>query len=649
MSVTTKDPILIVTTDTQVNLLLERVLKSAGHEIILSTNLETAEAVFKTASPALVILGEKFPDGLGLDFAAKIADRFPSLAILLFVYQETNQTLRRALTIGISDVLCLPLKSEELLNAVNSSLEHARQRKGWVAQETKRATDSLRSQVDELETLSRVGRNITGSLDLDSVLASVVDAAVELTGTEEGSLLLIDEASGELYMRASRNFQEEFVHTFRLPITDSLAGQVITTGKPVLYDESTVQKIKTSYLVHSLVYVPLQIRGKTIGVLGVDNRVKRIELNEHHVKLLSFVADYAVIAIENAHLFEDTNQERTKLETILTKTQDGVIVLDLDQNIILVNQAALNAYKLGETDIIGSKFDEVFTQCELLELVKTLDDSSTNRIEINLEDGRVLNAQITPIPDVGLAITMHDISYLKEMDRIKSDFVNTVSHDLRSPLTAILGYVELIERVGPISEVQRDFIRHVQVSVHNITNLVDDLLNLGRIEGGFDTRLDNLNLEQMVRLSIDSFRQQLANKGLRLAVDFPQDFPSFTGNPVQIRQVVDNLIENAIKYTSPGGLIKIHGDIEDSQLFIQFQDTGVGIPLLDLPYIFDKFYRASNIIDEASGTGLGLAIVKSIIENHQGRIWVESTVGEGSTFTVVLPKTKELKPRSTVE
>jgi signal transduction histidine kinase/DNA-binding response OmpR family regulator len=646
MSVPSKDPILIVTTDIQVNLLLERVLKSAGHTVQTSTDLAAAEAVFESASPLLVILGEKFPDGTGLEFAAKMVDRFPSLPILLFVYQETIQTLRKALSIGISDVLCLPLKPEELLNAVDSSLEQSRQRKGWLANETKRVTDGLRNQVDELETLSRLGRTITGSLDLDSVLSSVVDAAVELTGTEEGSLLLIDETSGELYMRASRNFQEEFVHTFRLPITDSMAGQVITTGQPLLYDQSTAQKIKTSYLVHSLVYVPLQIRGKIIGVLGVDNRIKRIELTEHHVRLLSFVADYAVIAIENAHLFANTNQERTKLETVLTKTQDGVILLDLDDRLMLVNQAALKAYKLGKTDIIGQKFEDVFTQCELLELVKTSETDGVNRIEINLDDGRVLNAQITPIADVGKAITMHDISYLKEMDRIKSDFVNTVSHDLRSPLTAILGYVELIERVGPVSDVQRDFIRHVQVSVHNITNLVDDLLNLGRIEGGFDTRLDNLNLEQMVRQSIEGFRQQLANKGLRLAVEFPQDYPSLTGNPVQMRQVVDNLLENAIKYTSPGGLIKVHGEVEDSQLFLQFQDTGVGIPPLDLPYIFDKFYRASNIIDEASGTGLGLAIVKSIIENHQGRIWVESILGEGSTFTVVLPKSRELKTRS---
>jgi two-component system NtrC family sensor kinase len=644
MSVSSKDPIFIVTTDSQVNLLLERLLKSAGHQVRIHTDLDSAEADIETNIPALVILGEKFPQGTGLDFAGKLADRFPSLPILLFVYQETIQTLRKALAIGISAVLCLPLKPEELLSAINQSLEQARQRKGWLASETKRVTDSLRSQVDELETLSRLGRTITGSLDLDSVLSSVVDAAVELTGTEEGSLLLVDEASGELYMRASRNFQEEFVRTFRLPITDSLAGQVITTGQPILYDQGTAQKIKTSYLVHSLVYVPLQMRGKTIGVLGVDNRVQRIELTDHHVRLLSFIAGYAVIAIENARHFANTSQERSKLETVLTNTQDGVILLDSEDRLMLVNQAALKAYKLGEIEIIGRNFADVFTQAELRELVRNLDEETPDHIEINLEDGRILNAQITPIPGVGKAITMHDISYLKEMDRIKSDFVNTVSHDLRSPLTAILGYVELIERVGPVSDVQRDFIRHVQVSVHNITNLVDDLLNLGRIEGGFDTRMDKINLESMIRQSIDSFRQQFANKGLRHVIEFDKNFPTFTGNPVQMRQVVDNLMENAIKYTSPGGLIKICGEHEDTQIFLHFQDSGVGIPPLDLPYIFDKFYRASNIIDEASGTGLGLAIVKSIIENHQGRIWVESVLGEGSTFTIVLPQSRKTKP-----
>jgi two-component system NtrC family sensor kinase len=204
-------------------------------------------------------------------------------------------------------------------------------------------------------------------------------------------------------------------------------------------------------------------------------------------------------------------------------------------------------------------------------------------------------------------------------------------------LTAILGYVELIERAGKVNDLQHDFIRRVQVSVHNITSLVDDLLDLGRIESGFDTRKEVIHLDQILRYSVEGLKKHLAEKNLSLEMAVPDNFPPIFANPVQIRQMVDNLLENSLKYTHPGGTIRVSGTVEQNQIIVQFADSGIGIPSLDLPYIFDKFYRAGNASSEMSGTGLGLAIVKSIVDNHLGRIWVDSTVGKGSTFTIVLP------------
>jgi two-component system NtrC family sensor kinase len=258
-------------------------------------------------------------------------------------------------------------------------------------------------------------------------------------------------------------------------------------------------------------------------------------------------------------------------------------------------------------------------------------------VEVALEDGRVFSAQRTRVPDVGVIVTLHDITYLKKLDRIKSDFVGTVSHDLRSPLTAILGYVELLERVGPVNDVQRDFIRRIQTSVHNITSLIDDLLNLGKIEAGFDTRKELLLLNQVIELSVDGLKSRIENKRIEMTLELAEPCPKVLASPIQLRQMTDNLIENAVKYTPPGGCVRIATRQEGSQIIFQVTDTGVGIPVIDLPYIFDKFYRASNVSGEVSGTGLGLAIVKSIVDSHQGRIWVESTPEQGSVFTVVLP------------
>ena len=485
----------------------------------------------------------------------------------------------------------------------------------------------------ELETLNQLSRAITSNLDLDSVLSTIMDSAVSLTGAEESSLLLVDESTGELYMRASRNFDQETPEKFRLGIDDTLAGTVVRTGKPVLLDEESLKKIKTDYLVYSLVYVPLKAHDQVVGVLGVDNRNKKKAFTEYHVRLLSAVADFAGIAIENARLFSGTSDELNRLETILAKVQDGVIILDTENKIVFVNQGAREALSLDGSDLTAKPAIPTLQNSQIIDLLQ----HSGSRAEINLDDGQVMDAQVSPIANVGTVITLHDISMFKELDRAKSDFVNTVSHDLRTPLTTILGYVELVERVGPVSDLQREYIRHVQMSVHSITNLVNDLLNLGRIEAGFDKHKEIVHLDELIGASCESLKDQLANRGHNLSVEVPPNLPGVWGNQMLLAQVVDNLLENSIKYTPPGGHIFIKAEIDSDQMILKFRDTGVGIPPIDLPFIFDKFFRASNAAGEASGTGLGLAIVKSIVENHYGRIWVDSVLSQGSTFNVVLP------------
>jgi two-component system NtrC family sensor kinase len=307
---------------------------------------------------------------------------------------------------------------------------------------------------------------------------------------------------------------------------------------------------------------------------------------------------------------------------------------------VLANQTARSAFGVQDANPVGKPARDLFQHLDLLEILSDEKRSRPSRAEISLEDGRVFNAQLTTIPDVGLAITMQDITHLKELDRIKSDFVSTVSHDLRSPLTAILGYVELIDRAGPVTEQQREFIRRVQFSVNNITALINDLLDLGRIEAGFDARKEIVPLGAIINYAIEGLRSRLTEKDQNLVTEIPAKLPTVLGNPIRLRQLMGNLIGNAIKYTPTHGEITVRGHAEEGQIIIQVNDNGPGIPPTDQPYIFDKFYRASNVPVDTPGTGLGLAIVKSIVDNHQGRIWVDSVVGQGSTFTVVLPVTE---------
>ncbi len=629
-----RDAVLIVLSEEQPRKLLERVLVSAGFPVLQCSDRRSAEQLLTQRLPGLIIANETLIDSDGINFATAITQDFPAVPIMLLVQKDTPELLKRAMRAGVSDYMVLPLRVEEVQKAVTESIERARRREVWVLEEARRASSSLQKKLDEMETLAGLGQSITCTLDLDTILASVVEAAVGLTGAEEGSLLMLDAASGELYMRAARNFQDDFVRTFRMPVQDSLVSSVLQSGDPILINEQTPQKIKTSYLVHSLIYVPLKVKNQIIGVLGVDNRLQRQSFQEHDVKILSALAEYAVIAIENARLYENSNIERRKLETILGSIEDGVIVLDQDQRLLLANRQIQTSFDLQENAWQGHRYEEFFPQQEMLALVQGEPDA---RSEVPLPDGRIFDGQSITVPEIGAVVTLHDITYLKKLDRIKSEFVNTVSHDLRSPLTAIMGYVELIERAGPVTDLQKEFIRRVMASVVNITRLVDDLLNLGRIEAGFDTRKDNIQMESLLNLSIESMRKRIREKELEISITATPELPSLVGNPPQVRQMVDHLLENAVKYTSKGGKINIRLDSAQSQMLLRITDNGIGIPAGELSYIYDKFYRASNIHPDSQGSGLGLAIVKSIVENHNGRIWIDSTVGSGTEVSIVLP------------
>jgi PAS domain S-box-containing protein len=340
---------------------------------------------------------------------------------------------------------------------------------------------------------------------------------------------------------------------------------------------------------------------------------------------------------------EQRVDELQKLSTVFEHIEDGVIIIDEQANLLLINPAARRDFGLWQEDTVkGKPASEVLPHPDLKILLSESRKNPMPHNEITFEDGRVLSAQCTPIPRIGVAITMQDITYLKQIDRLKNEFVSTVSHDLRSPLTAILGYVGLLDRVGPVNDQQREFIHRVQNSVQDVTSLVNDLLELGRIEAGFDTQKEVVPLEGIIRYSLETLDGQISDKKMNLHLNLPKEIPQMRGNPIRLRQMLDNLIGNAIKYTPEGGDITIDVEAQNEQVILRISDTGPGIPPADQPHIFEKFYRASNVPKGVGGSGLGLAIVKSIVDNHQGRIWVESLLGKGSSFTVVLPLYKQV-------
>lgn len=630
------EKILIVAADPDLGVWLDQqILTPAGYNVTYVADGKIAVDLLRQSPHDLVFLSSQIADGDGLDFGSRLVEHLPALPVILVSHDLTMALGVQALRAGFWDCMPASAQAADIIRIMQQAFARRQRLKAWAQLESRRVASSLQKRLDALESLQRVGRSVTSMLDLDTILTVVVDAAVELTGAEEGSLLLLDDLTGNLYMRAARNFQDDFVRKFRLPINDTLAGQVIRTGKAITFDQSVPQKIKTSYLVHTLIYVPMQVQNRVIGVLGVDNRQGGHPFLEEHVSLISMLADYAAIAIENSRAYDNVELERKKLETILTKVEDCVIAVNPEGRLLIANHVAQTAFGIRDNQV-GQRVVDFLHHQDLLDIFEQT-NNKPYRSEIQLDDGRIFSAQITPIDEVAVVVTMQDITHLKALDRIKSEFVSTVSHDLRSPLTAILGYVELIGRVGPVTEQQLEFIGRVKVSVQNITSLINDLLDLGRIEAGIDPRKETAPFASIVQGAVDTLSAKIADNAQIITVDVPEDIPGIMGNQTRLRQMVTNLLLNAIKFTPRCGKISIHVHCEEGQLILQVTDSGPGIHVTDQPYIFDKFYRAKNAPTEIAETGLGLAIVKSIVESHDGRVWVESAEGKGSTFTVVLP------------
>lgn len=330
----------------------------------------------------------------------------------------------------------------------------------------------------------------------------------------------------------------------------------------------------------------------------------------------------------------------SELDSIFQNLGDGVIILNKNNRILLINRTVQRLFNVDSKVVIGLPLEDAIPHPDLLSLLNhsATEDADPQKIhEIHFEDKHVFAARCTPIPEIGFAITLQDISHLKELERLKTDFVHTVSHDLRSPLTSVLGYAELVGRTGPLNEHQNEFMGRLKGSVQQITSLVNDLLDIGRMEAGFDTRRESVHLETILARTLDTMSGQLKARSLKVNVEKDASLPTLKANPLRLSQMLDNLIGNAIKYSGDNGLIDINIHAESGQVIFRIKDNGPGIPSTDLPHIFEKFYRGTNIPDGVVGSGLGLAIVKSIVDSHEGRIYVESTLGKGTTCFVVLP------------
>jgi signal transduction histidine kinase len=517
-----------------------------------------------------------------------------------------------------------------------------------IAVENARLYEKVTERMREATALYKVSNQLMRTLNLDQVLEKVLEILQRSFGYLDCAILLVDEGAGELEVKAARGYLQEAVGKVRLKIDDreGIIGWVAAHKTALnVPDVALDSRYFGREGARSEMAMPMIAGDKVIGVLDVQ-RSEVNAFNDDDLRVLSSVAAQAAIAIERARLYfaerrlhTTIAEERAKLEAIIRGASDAIIVTGEGGRVLLMNPAAEQAFDVKPETWDNRPLEAVIKNADLLALWRScLTDSIFCGDEIPLADGRTLYAQITPIAGVGQMAIMRDITHLKELDKMKSEFVSTVSHDLGSPLQIIRTSAELIPKFGPVNQSQQDAVDDIIRMVVKTATLVRDLLDLGKIEAGVEMEMEPCQLATVINEALEGLERRAKAKEVILQISLPRVLPLVIGNPIRLRQVVTNFVDNAIKFTPSGGTVTVSAWETEGEGAIEVRDTGIGIAPEDQVHVFDKFYRVKSVqASGIEGTGLGLAIVKSIVEGHGGRVWVESELGQGSTFGLALP------------
>jgi PAS domain S-box-containing protein len=341
--------------------------------------------------------------------------------------------------------------------------------------------------------------------------------------------------------------------------------------------------------------------------------------------------------------------EKNKSLAIVKSIPDPLIVLDTGYRISLLNDTCEMFFGIKEEGVLKKHFLEAIRNEEIFEIISNVSEGNSEMddkiIKIEQKEDFYFNVIVTMIKDVesrvtGIIILLKDVTQLKQLEKARTDFVSTISHEFKTPLTSIMMGTSMVldESLGVLNEEQQDVLNTIKEDGERLTKLVNDLLELSRIESGSSVfNLEPCSIDTVISDSVKQFAIQAAHNNVNISTRVEEDMPKVIADYEKIIWVLNNLISNALKYTDTGDEIVINAFIKDEKMYVSVEDTGIGIPEEFQEKIFDKYVQVKGQELEARGTGLGLAVVKEIVITHGGDIWCESKLDTGSTFTFTLP------------
>jgi PAS domain S-box-containing protein len=515
-------------------------------------------------------------------------------------------------------------------------------------------------QLRQRDYLLEISRAMTSRLDLPSLLELTLRSAVELLRGQVG-LIVLRGRDGVMRVQATYGLPAGLARFFQ-PLWTDLPGIHEADGAlsgwriPDLQMRLGLVAAAAGLSLSQVVALPLAFEEELLGLIYVF-RMRGGAFSRSERALLAAFADQAAIAVRNAELYQQVSEEEEALSAIIDNSAEGIMIADAAGRIEVLNRALSHITGREAADVLGRPAREVLVlhdrqgqPLELPELPPKRTSAAGGRAYVEGDVARrggpalTVGVTVTPLYDregslVRAIYNVVDITRFRQAEELKSTFVSVVSHELKTPVALIKGYAETLRREDADwdrSTVQESLDVIAEEADH-LTHLIDSLLEASRIQaGGLKLQPTDVNLARLAEKVVDAFRTQTDIHTFDL--DFPPDFPTVWGDPERLREVLSNLVSNAVKYSPQGGMIWVGGRIDQTGVTVYVADQGIGIPPEEQARIFGRFHRVqTGPHRDTEGAGLGLYLAKAIVEAHGGRVWVESAPERGSIFMFALP------------
>ena len=611
--------------------LLSRYLENEGYTCLSASNGAEALAKIRAELPDLVLLDVSMPVKDGFEALQEIrADLVISYipVIILTAARIEPMDMQYALSIGADDYVTKPFDRRELLARIRTRLR------------VKEAEDIIRQRNKELNLLPEIGRELSARLDVDELLDLVLHRTVEALGAFGGHIMLLT-PGGPLHRSYFFPSPAVAASTAHLPPLVGLLDQVGETCQGFIINDTRKDlrwQAQDGDATRAVVVVPMFGRHNILGLLALVHEQAGY-FNLEHKLLLQAIASQAAIAVENAQLYAGAEKVQQHMMAVLQNVEEAVLLVDAGNRLSHLNPAAERLIgndhvQVGQPLVKGQGYDA---------LIELLDKSRSAGMPVSGEiawaDRRAFTVLVAPVEDGGNLVLLHEISHSNPSDPTRNSFIATATHELKHPLTFINLTSQMLSKAGPLNEKQMEIVDRISNTVKNMDGLLQNMLELAHLDNtDSEPRFEAVDINALVADVADEFLLQAAARQQIFQFEKAVCALIVLGDPFQLRHALRNLADNAIKYSPPGGTTCLSVEADGQEAIIRIMDSGYGIPTEDLPFVFDHFYRGhSKEIEQIQGSGLGLTIVKSIVEQHGGRVEVESEYGKGSCFTVSLP------------